>query len=87
MNPKVHKLFMTACDLQESRRVSAIDCEKCSHGSVVDHRSRVICAGQTKFFTAPCYFGMRSSATVRDCGECRFGEIGLDGLRVLCGRG
>lgn len=86
MSPKVHKLFLTRCDLEGSRRVSAIDCERCPYGSVVDGRSRVICAGQTKFFMTPCYNGMRSSATAQDCRDCRFGEVGVDGLRVLCDR-
>jgi len=84
MNPTVHKLFLTRCDLEESRQVSAVDCEKCSMGSVVDGRSRVLCAGVTKFFSTPCYHGMRSSATVGDCSACRFGAVGDDRLRVMC---
>ena len=86
MSPKMHKLFMTRCDLEEERRVSAADCERCSRGSVVDRRSRVLCAGQMKFFVTPCYFGMRAAATVHDCEDCRFGQVDADGLRVLCSR-
>jgi hypothetical protein len=86
MNRQTHKLFLTTCDLAEPRSVSATDCERCPHGSVVDNKSRVICSGVTKFFLAPCYFDMRAAATVLDCAGCRFGEIGEDRLRVYCSR-
>ena len=86
MSPKMHKLFLASCDLQENRRVSAADCESCPSGSVVDGRTRVICQGETKFFVTPCYYDMRASATVQDCTKCRFGNVGVDGLRVLCDR-
>jgi hypothetical protein len=86
MNAKIHKLFLTRCDMHETRMVSAADCQRCPKGSVIDGRSRVVCAGETKFFTTPCYFDMRASATVHDCTRCRFGTIGDDGLRVFCGR-
>ena len=86
MNAKVHKLFMTRCDMHETRMVSATDCQLCPKGSVIDGRSRVVCAGETKFFTTPCFFDMRASATVHDCTKCRFGTIGDDGLRVFCDR-
>jgi len=66
--------------------VSAADCQRCPNGSVVDGRSRVLCVGETKFFSTPCYFGMRASATVNDCLACRYGTVGADGLRVLCDR-
>jgi hypothetical protein len=46
----------------------------------------VLCGGGTKFFTTPCYFGTRPSATVMDCDECVHGEIGGDRLRVYCNR-
>jgi hypothetical protein len=86
MNPKIHKLFLTRCDLEESRQVSAADCMKCPMGSVVDGRSRVLCVGETKFFSTPCYYGMRSSATVHDCMACDYGAVGDDRLRVMCDR-
>ena len=86
MSPKMHKLFMARCDLDNERRVSAADCERCPQGSVIDRRSRVLCAGRMKFFVTPCYFGMRAAATVSDCEECRFGKVDVDGLRVLCDR-
>jgi len=53
---------------------------------VIDNKTRVICKGQTKFFVTPCYYDMRASATVHDCEECKFGEVGDDRLRVLCSR-
>ncbi len=84
MTPKVHKLFLTRCSLEEPRQVSASDCERCPIGSVVDRRSRVLCDGATKFFSTPCYHGMRSSATVVDCTACRHGSVSDDRLRVLC---
>ncbi len=86
MTGKIHKLFLTNCTMGAPRSVSAEDCERCSHGSVVDGRSRVLCGGGTKFFTTPCYFGTRPSATVMDCDECVHGEIGGDRLRVYCNR-
>jgi hypothetical protein len=86
MSPKIHKLFITRCDLQEARQVCATDCQSCPRGSVIDGRSRVICSGETKFFTTPCYFDMRASATVHDCRKCPSGTVGQDGLRVFCDR-
>jgi hypothetical protein len=86
MDSKMHKLFLTTCDLGEPRPVSARDCEGCPHGSVVDNKSRVICGGVTKFFVTPCYYDMRSAATVYDCEKCRFGRIGEDRIRVFCSR-
>jgi len=86
MTQKMHKLFQTTCDLGEPRSVGANECERCPHGSVVDRKSRVICAGTTKFFLAPCYYDMRSAATVYDCEKCRWGEVGDDRTRVFCSR-
>lgn len=86
MNRQMHKLFLTTCDLGEPRSVSATECEKCQHGSVVDNKTRVLCFGVTKFFQTPCCFEMRAAATVLDCAECKFGEIGEDRLRVFCSR-
>lgn len=86
MNPKMHKLFLCRCDIGEPRQVSAADCQRCSRGSVIDGKTRVICMGETKFFVVPCYYDMRAAATVRDCVRCRFGTIGEDGLRVYCDR-
>jgi len=86
MNQKVHKLFLTTCDVGERRSVTASDCLKCGKGSVIDNKSRVVCGGSTKFFVTPCYFDMRASATVYDCQECKYGEIGDDRLRVFCSR-
>jgi len=82
----MHKLFLTRCELGEPRQVSAQDCEKCPHGSVIDSRTRVICEGATKFFVAPCYFDMRAAATVDECEKCHFGEVAPDRLRVYCNR-
>ena len=81
---KQHKLFVTMCELGEPHSVTAIDCEKCTHGSVIDARSRVMCDGATKFFQVPCYLEMRAAATVHDCEECRLGEVGEDRVRVYC---
>ena len=86
MSQKMHKLFLTTCDLAEPKSVTASDCEKCDHGSVVDNKSRVICQGATKFFVTPCYYDMRAAATVYDCEKCPFGDIGDDRLRVFCSR-
>jgi len=86
MTQKMHKLFLTTCDLGEPRSVPADECERCPHGSVVDRKSRVICDGATKFFYAPCYYDMRSAATVYDCEKCRWGEVGADRTRVFCSR-
>jgi len=84
MSAKMHKIFMTRCDLRESRMVSAPDCNRCSRGSVVDNGSRVLCAGITKFFTVPCYFEMKSSSSVIECLRCPHGEVSQDRLRVFC---
>lgn len=86
MSQQMHKLFLTTCDMGEPRSVSASDCERCPHGSVVDNKSRVLCAGITKFFLTPCFFDMRAAATVIDCAQCRFGQLGEDRLRVYCSR-
>ncbi len=86
MSQKMHKLFLTACDLGAERSVNASDCERCPHGSVVDGKSRVLCGGVTKFFVAPCYYDMRSAATINDCEKCSFGEVGQDRIRVFCSR-
>ena len=51
MNAKIHKLFLTRCDMHETRMVSATDCQRCPKGSVIDGRSRVVCAGETKFLS------------------------------------
>ena len=83
---KQHKMFLTTCDMGEPRSVSALDCEKCGRGSVVDLRTRVLCGGVTKFFVTPCLFDMRAAATVRECEECRFGKVAEDRLRVYCTR-
>ncbi|HJX04766.1 MAG TPA: hypothetical protein VJ489_03010 [Thermoplasmata archaeon] len=81
-----HKLFLAMCDLGEPRLVSAKDCGYCPHGSVIDNKSRVICAGITKFFVVPCTYDMRAAATLHDCGSCLFGSVGEDCLRVMCSR-
>jgi hypothetical protein len=86
MTGKIHKLFLTTCDGSAPRPVSAVECERCPRGSVVGNRSMVLCGGETKFFTTPCYFGMRPSATLDDCVECVHGEVGDDRLRVFCDR-
>jgi hypothetical protein len=86
MTQKMHKLFLTTCDLGEERSVNASECESCPHGSVVDGKSRVICGGVTKFFYAPCCYEMRSAATIYDCAKCSFGEVGQDRIRVFCSR-
>lgn len=86
MTQQMHKLFLTRCDLAEPRSVGPSDCERCPHGSVVDRRSRVICGGATKFFIAPCFYEMRSAATVDDCEKCHWGEVGADRTRVFCSR-
>lgn len=87
MEAKMHKLFLTRCDDHPgSRMVSAADCSSCEHGSVVDNRARVICYGATKFFSVPCYYDMRASATVADCEACRWGTVSDDRTRVFCGR-
>jgi hypothetical protein len=86
MSPTMHKLFLTTCDLGEARSVNANDCANCSHGTVIDGKSRVVCDGVTKFFVAPCCYEMRSAATIHDCSKCRFGEVGQDRIRVFCSR-
>ena len=86
MSQKIHKLFLTTCNVGEARSVTASDCTKCGRGMVIDNKSRVICRGCTKFFVTPCYFELRASATVHDCEECEFGEIGEDRLRVFCSK-
>lgn len=87
MEAKMHKLFLTRCDeTLEGRMVTAADCSSCPHGSVVDNRSRVLCYGLTKFFTAPCYYDMRSAATLAECEACSYGTVSGDRLRVFCNR-
>ena len=83
---KQHKLFVTTCELGERRSVTAMDCERCPHGSVIDARSRVMCGGVTKFFMTPCGFDMRSAATVQECVDCKFGDVREDRIRVYCAR-
>ncbi len=83
----MHKLFQARCDDRaEGRMVTAADCGRCPHGSVVDNRSRVLCRGATKFFMVPCYFDMKASATVADCEACPYGRVSEDRLRVFCDR-
>jgi len=86
MDQKIHKLFLTTCDLEEKKMVSASECDACPHGSVIDNKTRVICAGIVKFFVVPCYYDMRCAATIYDCESCGYGEIGPDRLRVFCSR-
>lgn len=87
MDAKMHKLFLTRCDvLPEGRMVSAADCSACPHGSVVDNRARVLCYGATKFFTVPCFYDMRASATVAECEGCHYGRVSEDRMRVFCDR-
>jgi len=81
-----HKLFVVICDREKAHPVTAIDCERCSSGSVIDGRSRVVCGGVTKFFMTPCGFDMRSAATVEECDKCKSGEICEDRIRVYCSR-
>lgn len=83
---KQHKLFLVTCDLGEPHSVTAIDCEHCPSGSVIDGRSRVMCGGVTKFFAVPCGFDMHASATVQDCDKCCDGEVCEDRIRVYCDR-
>jgi len=83
---KQHKLFVTICELREHRSVTAMDCEQCPRGSVIDARSRVMCRGVTKFFMTPCGFDMRAAATVQECVECKFGDVREDRIRVYCSR-
>jgi hypothetical protein len=86
LTKKMHKLFLAKCDLAEPRMVTAKECEACPHGSVIDRRTRVICGGEVKFFTTPCYFDLRCAATVMDCERCQHGEVGEDRLRSFCSR-
>jgi hypothetical protein len=86
MNPKMHKLFLTRCDVEESHQVNALECQRCPRGSVVDGRSMVICCGIAKFFVTPCFYDVRAAATVKDCVNGRFGTVGEDRLRVFCDR-
>jgi hypothetical protein len=87
MSAKMHKLFVTRCDIRpDMPTVSAVECSACPHGSVVDGRSRVLCYGVTKFFTVPCCYDMRAGATLADCEKCPHGEVSTDRLRVFCDR-
>ncbi|MGD9963304.1 MAG: hypothetical protein AB7S97_05340 [Thermoplasmata archaeon] len=87
MESKMHKLFLTRCDERpEGGMVSAAECGACPHGSVVDNNSRVICYGATKFFYVPCYYEMKSSATVSECEACPWGVVSDDRSRVFCNR-
>jgi len=81
-----HKLFLLTCDLGEPHSVTALDCEKCQKGKVIDGRSKVMCRGATLFFMTPCGYDMRAAATVDDCDKCGFGEVGTDKIRVHCCR-
>jgi len=85
-NRKQHKLFLTTCDQEEHRPVTAIDCEHCRKGEVIDMRSRVVCGGVTKFFMTPCGFDMRAATTVPECEKCEYGEVSEDRIRVYCSR-
>lgn len=85
-NVKQHKLFVTTCDEGDHPSVTAMDCERCNRGKVIDARSRVMCGGVTRFFMTPCGFDMRAAATVRECEECKFGEVREDRIRVYCSR-
>lgn len=85
MEATMHKLFQTRCDDDpDAGLVSAVQCGSCSHGSVVDNRSRVLCYGATKFFTVPCYRELKASATVAECEACPQGRVSEDRLRVFC---
>ncbi len=87
MEGKVHKVFLTRCDeAPGSRMVNAAECNACPHGSVVDNNSRVLCYGVTKFFSVPCYYDMKASATVGDCDTCPWGVVSDDRARVFCNR-
>ena len=87
METKMHKLFLTRCDERpEGRMVGSAECSACPHGSVVDNRSRVLCYGATKFFSVPCFYDMKASATVADCEACRYGTVSEDRMRVFCDR-
>ncbi len=87
METKMHKLFLTRCDEPpEGRMVGSAECSACPHGSVVDNRSRVLCYGATKFFSVPCFYDMKASATVADCEACRYGTVSEDRMRVFCDR-
>lgn len=87
MDAKMHKLFLTRCDVRpEGRMVSAAECNSCAHGSVVDNSARVLCYGVTKFFMVPCFYDMRASATVADCEACSHGKVSDDRMRVFCSR-
>ena len=66
--------------------MTALDCEKCQKGKVIDGRSKVMCRGATLFFMTPCGYDMRAAATVDDCDKCGFGEVGTDKIRVHCCR-
>lgn len=85
MHQGMHRLFLIRCDMLV-KSVSAADCEKCEHGSVVDNKSRVLCGGETKFFLTPCCVDMKAAATVHDCEMCKWGELGQDRIRVYCSR-
>lgn len=86
MTQKMHKLFQTVCDVGEAKMVSALECNRCPYGSVVDNRSRVLCGGITKFFVVPCYYEMKAAATLKECELCFYGKVSDDRLRVFCDR-
>jgi hypothetical protein len=87
MTPKMHKLLTTRCDIRpDMPMVTAADCSRCPHGSVVDNRSRVLCYGVTKFFMVPCFYEMRAGATLDECDRCPHGEVSEDRMRVFCDR-
>ena len=83
---KQHKLFQVTCDLEDPHPVTAIDCEHCAKGNVIDGRSRVVCGGVTKFFMTPCFNEMRAAAMIAECEKCEFGEVSEDRVRVFCSR-
>lgn len=87
MAGKMHKLFLTRCDeTPMGSMVSSAECDACPHGSVVDNRARVLCYGVTKFFSVPCSYDMKASATVADCQACPWGSVAEDRSRVFCDR-
>lgn len=85
-NRQQHKLFLVTCDLGEPRSVTAVECEKCKKGNVIDGRSKVVCRGATRFFMTPCGYDMRAASTIEECDKCGFGEVSEDRLRVFCSR-
>ena len=83
MHEGMHRLFLAKCE-RKMKTVSAAECERCEHGMVVENKAMVICGGMTKFFVTPCLVDMKAAATVNDCDNCQWGELGEDRLRVYC---